>query len=928
MEDLQARCTALEQQMRHLLQHIGTSQGEVFASAKQVSVLEAKCAEQERTIASLKQNQSFFQTNLETYFQAQLDDLIAKRGIRATEYASLTKIFAAHLTHATQTLQSTHESLLKQALQTDTIQNLQMEIQRLKSRPAEPLTVDAEILQSFQTRLQLLEQQVQPNQITSQINQPNNQQIDMTPIQDTLDSLHQRVQQVEQSTLTQIQQYQSMTRKGGDLAVPFARLQHIVEELQREWQVFRGVDPRRIAESVLHTGLKQMRAELETHTQTAATKESVETLNKELQRIESFSRDVQTSFYKMRGSVEAIAKDLQTNYTNARWKQLEQSVKQSLETTQQEHLSVWNHILATQQSTLQSTIKRIESEVDTILARVNHVTNPDWIQKQVKAIRSDVTAIFQMHLADYQSNHQTQWAKFEEARYAMQSKILECESLVKTELEASELKKRYAEFDKQLHAMNKTLGSWSKRIHEAESKQSTILDQTFVHSQHFQSSLREMERELASLHDTVQTEKETIRETIQNWLHGRQTAIQQVFGEATEQVHTLGTYVKGLEIQLVDRVQAVNKQTEGWNKQFGTLEEQIQQRLEEIRQTQVEYLVQRVLEISKDTKEFMEQAKSVEAFYELIVQRAEQASAQQFESFKASVHELATKHRTESMQIHQEFRTQISQLRTSIAKELQTELLTEYRSELNKYIQVFQELMTKQIQTLPMKSIPQQQIQQTSKQQTEVDGWTKCIFTTRIQTNEPLQPILSNPGWDWICLTDQPSLAPNGWHVVQIDLDPNATAFEAKQKTKWSCKTTYMDYDVVVWLEPHVQLNRQSCFVMRQWIQSMFEKQIVLLHGRSKDFQLVTELLEPNERLEKAFKEANVPKQTGIYDTSVVIFFPKQKECEMICNAIQTTLQTVTSNEQICLPIVYSANQFTKFTTVELGTIRELPPKL
>lgn len=926
MEDLQARCTALEQQMRHLLQHIGTSQGEVFASAQKVSLLEAKCAEHERTISTLKQTQSFFQTNLETYFQAQLDDLIAKRGIRATEYASLTKIFAAHLTNAVQTLQTTHESLLKQALQTDTIQGLQIELQRLKSSSkAQPLSIDAETIQSFQIRLQLLELQVQPNQISGQINQPNNQQIDMTPIQSTLDTLQQRVQQVEQSTLTQIQQYQSMTRKGGELAVPFSRLQNTVEELQREWQAFRGVDPRRIAESVLHTGLKQMRAELETHTQSTATKVSVDTLKEEIQRIESFSRDVQTSFYKMRGSVEAIAKDLQTNYTNARWKQFEQSVKQSLEATQQEQLSVWNHILATQQSTLESTTKRIESEVDGILARVNYVTNPDWIQKQVKAIRSEATRMLLNHLADYQSNHQSQWTKFEEARYVMQSKILECESLVKTELEASELKKRYAEFDKQLHAMNKTLGSWSKRIHEAESKQSTILDQTFVHSQHFQSSLREMEKELVSLQNTVQTEKQMIRETIQSWLHGRQTAIQQVFGEATEQVHNLGTYVKGLEIQLVDRVQAVNQQTDGWNKQFGKLEEQVHQRLEEIRQTQVEYLVQRVLEISKDTKEFMEQAKSVEAFYEIIVQRAEQASAQQFESFKTSVHELATKHRNDSLQIHQEFRTQIAQLRTSIAKDVQTELLTEYRSELNKYIQVFQELMTKQLQA------PQQQVksyQQQTTKLTEVDGWTKCILTTRIQTDEPLQPILSNPGWDWICFTDQPNLEPNGWHVVEIELDSTATAYEAKQKTKWSCKTTYIDYDVVVWLEPHVQLNRQSCFVMRQWIQSMFEKEIVLLHGRSKYLQLVTELVEPNERLEKAFKEANVPKQTGVYDTSVVIFFPKRKECEIICKAIQTTLQTVTSNEQICLPIVYSANQFTKFTTVELGTILDPPLKM
>jgi hypothetical protein len=136
-----------------------------------------------------------------------------------------------------------------------------------------------------------------------------------------------------------------------------------------------------------------------------------------------------------------------------------------------------------------------------------------------------------------------------------------------------------------------------------------------------------------------------------------------------------------------------------------------------------------------------------------------------------------------------------------------------------------------------------------------------------------------------------------------------------------------MEYDVVVWLEPHVQLNRQSCFVIRQWIQSMNDKQLVLLHGRMKGGKLITEGPQLDERLQTAFKEANVPKQTGVYDTSVVIFFPKQKECEVICEAIQETLQTVTSNEQICLPIVYSSKQFTKFTTVELATILE-PPEL
>jgi septal ring factor EnvC (AmiA/AmiB activator) len=91
MEALEARCSNLEQQLTQVLNHLGSTTGDLFASHSQVSKLEAIVKQQQHTIDNLEATHTFFQKQLPDYIDEQLQQAIHQRGSRGPDYINITK---------------------------------------------------------------------------------------------------------------------------------------------------------------------------------------------------------------------------------------------------------------------------------------------------------------------------------------------------------------------------------------------------------------------------------------------------------------------------------------------------------------------------------------------------------------------------------------------------------------------------------------------------------------------------------------------------------------------------------------------------------------------------------------------------------------------------------------------------------------------
>ena len=589
---------ALEQRVSRLYQYIGDPSGDVFATAKQVQRLETICHEQQRIIQKLQSQQELFQTDAATYFEQQLNTIINQKGIRNTDFIALTKFFTQSLVHAVTTVQTECSDLIQSSLPLSKLQDLEMQMKRLKFGGGN--SAGAEKIQELETRLRLLEIQSSPSETENSASHVDEAQVQQ--MQQTILTLQEHVNHLEDNLITEVQKHYKMTTKQGELAAPLVRVQQMVQRLDQEFQSFRGMDPRKVAEALIQSSTENLRTEFQTTLATRASKAELDRFDITVRRIEAYSTDVQTGFYKMKQQLEDTSKHLTDKFSESRWNRLETKLQQSLETKHKTQLSVWNSVLETQEQKIQETIEGIQRSANRIHEELRVHTSPEAFTTHFQHLKETILDDQQGWLDRIAEPLHARMTTVEKQSQETRAGFLEFTSEMKTELSASGLQKKYATFTDKLAAFEGTVNGWNQRLQKTEDSHKQVLSYVEDRTDAITGSLHEIETQFSEVKQSITEIQKEAKKELAIWLQDRNGDIQKRFTDAAQEIQHIQRSSVALETELYKQLESYRNVERSLAEKFRDSQAKSEQTVVAWRDEQMNYIISRMAEFSAEVR--------------------------------------------------------------------------------------------------------------------------------------------------------------------------------------------------------------------------------------------------------------------------------------------------------------------------------------
>ncbi len=908
---------ALEQRVSKLYQYIGDPQGELFASAKQVQRLETIIQEQQQIIYQLQSRQNFFQKDAAAYFEDQLERIVKQKGIRNTDFISLTQLFTQNLTHAVTTLQTEFTAALKNSLQTEKIQELESQIKRLKNSPTSP-SGNSELtgkLQELETRLALLE--IQSPTLPTGNTVPGKQSVsdtDLDVIKQEIEVLKDHVKHLEDNLITEVQKHYKMSAKQGELAAPLTRIQNTVQMLDKEFQSFRGVDVRKVAEAMIGTATENLRTEFQTALATRASMEQLTKFDADIRRIEAYSTDVQTGFYKMRNHLEDVAAKMTDSFSETRWGKLENSLKKSLEMKHTEQHATWKLLLETQDTEIQRTVQSIQRAAEKVFEDVKTNTSPEAFEVQLRRLQNALTESQEGWLEKIAEPLQVRMTTVEQQSQQTRSGFLELISDMKTELAASNLKSKYDEFETRLAGFTKITEDWNKRLQKSEEAHKQILAFSEARIEQTVKAMTALETENSRIRVAVAEMQQQTKRELDTWLRDRNGDIQKRFTDAAQEIQHIQRNTVALESELYKQLEIYRNQERVWADKYREFQTAAETTVVAWREEQSTYIISRIAELSSTVRKQIQESNERAAVIETIIEASDMIEINNMRLRVSDCLERIT-------ELNRQFNQNTIQV---LQKNIETNVRT-----------VLFEWLRKRIEeetTLLPKKKTMHAIQKTNQEQLNYQSHTKCFYTalfgipgTEMDTLAQIQPI---PGWDYICFTNITIQEPNGWTIIHVPLDGKSPQKLAKHY-KWQSHKYLEDYDIVVWVDAYISPASFAGDKLYQWITLMNERGLSVLH-RKHDMRdciwdeceaVLTAKRDTPEHVQKIreiLTAEKMPRHIGLFDTNIILKFHKRPAVKKVANEIAYYLEEYTRRDQLVVTYVYYKNNFNEFSTTNL----------
>jgi len=384
MEALEVRCSNLEQQLSQVLNHLGSSTGDLFASQNQVSQLDSIIKQQQYTIDNLQATQTFFQKQFPEYIDEQVREAMNERGSRGSDYINITKFISSHLGHALTALQNHCTTILKEApIKPKTRYNPEIHQNNQSNQNNQS---DNSVLISLQLRLkQLEENQIQPIQYDTA----------------TITELKEHIHHLETNLLEEVQRAYRTVYKPGEYGAPLTKLQSTVELLNREFQNFRGLDVKKLTETMIATAHQTFREEIETRLETRASHDQLQKFESTVYRVESFSKDVQTGFHAMKQHYQSFEEELSKKFSVKAWSALEEKaiklIHSSLEAKQEEFTQKLQSYVATHYTTIRTEFQALKQSFLELTSEIKTELKASELQKRYKKFEDSL----ELQIANY-----------------------------------------------------------------------------------------------------------------------------------------------------------------------------------------------------------------------------------------------------------------------------------------------------------------------------------------------------------------------------------------------------------------------------------------------------------------------------------------------------------------------------------------------
>jgi hypothetical protein len=534
----------------------------------------------------------------------------------------------------------------------------------------------------------------------------------------------------------------------------------------------------------------------------------------------------------------------------------------------------------------------------------------------------------------------------EQTQQTNRQQQLEFISEMKHALSATELTKQYEKFEERLAEQTRIFTMNQKQWTGFETKSKQLTETMKQIQEETQQQIQIVETTLSGIRNAIQDEQIHARQSIESWCAKRKTIFDSNLQTLQERLHTFQDQVtvaqQSLQLTVEARKQFEDKQAE----HLQQMKRELQQATKTFEDATTERVTSRLAEVSgpirvamKDVTEQMQivnsflSEQSLAEFVRTIETRIKKGQDDWQRVRSSELHEAISFFGNKLLTMEQTMQGELSSHRTTI-QSLQNRLGDRYRRELtelrDKYVQI-QPLIQKQIleslkqynalSTQPIRSLP-----------SWIHTVPKCFYTAIIgvpgQKVDTLAPVERIPGWDYICFTNKPIHDSKGWTIVRVDMPTTTGALEAK-RAKWKSIDLLAEYEIVVWVDGYIAPNPNYRDLLERWIIGMKEtghSMMVRPHDQRvciwDECEAVIQAKRDTplnvEKVRTRLKQADMPKNWGLFDTNCMILFHREPGCRKVADAVWNQLQSVSVRDQLALPLVLYEQKSAAFKTETL----------
>lgn len=569
-----------------------TPSGDVVASLAQVQRLEEIVQTQSIQLATLQKEAIFFKQGLKETIDQQVEEASKRRGMHGSDYVNISKFITRQIGFAIIEFKQSIQEILAASIPVKTVQALE---KRLLAKPT-----STDDLATITARLSTLEIQQ-----THQTQQPQIQQqsISADPVEpQELETLRSHIQHLETTLMKEIQRAYATVYNPKDLGGPVGQLQAQVYTLQQDIQFLKNSDGQSVAEALITTAAATLRHELHDYMATRASSTELSAFKADIQRVEAFSREVQTGFYAMRQAYQPLFETLKFDFSAEKWSTLEKQLKTQVQQAIEDSIRKSNISLDFQASKIQSFTETAQKKLETVSADIRSQYGPEMLQMHIQRIQTALETQQATWFSGLETHVSKRLVSFEKEIQQQSYTIRQFTEKTAAEIEATSLKAKYAEFETLLEMQRTQLSSWKQRLEDQTKQHTQSLESLAEQRYAVKQELKDASLEVQSIRDTISATKQELKKELDSWLQDRQGQIQQRFTDAATEIQQIRDAFILLKADLLQEIQE-HKQKEKYSEFQRTLETKIQT----WSQRQTEYFQRRMLDLSSEIQQHLHQ---------------------------------------------------------------------------------------------------------------------------------------------------------------------------------------------------------------------------------------------------------------------------------------------------------------------------------
>ena len=382
-------------------------------------------------------------------------------------------------------------------------------------------------------------------------------------------------------------------------AAPLAKLEATIRLLDSEFQQFRGTDPKRLIDTLVSQHNTNFRKEIEERLATRASEDELLQFQKDIFRIEAFTRETQVNVFALKSKLEGLGSDLESRFTEKRWSALEASLLGAATKQQEELQKELRGHTTQQQEQMEAKLKGVQSLLSLLEKEVRTQYGPEMLQEHMRALEQGLAATVRSSIADAGQQLTAKVANYEGQTQALRQLVLEAVADMKQELQGAALQARFKAYEDRLAEQEERY----KALDQQYSQLETHLKRQTQAAQDRQSDLyQELEQTQAYIKELdakATLAQQQVATTCAKWLKEREQTFDTKYGQTEAILSSLQGRALALEEELGIALEQRKKYEATWKEEHAALQKALEEKFTAWTDDKTVYLTGRVVDLTQ-----------------------------------------------------------------------------------------------------------------------------------------------------------------------------------------------------------------------------------------------------------------------------------------------------------------------------------------